>query len=296
MDSMSDEAKDIIPTDQPLTMSRRRFLGLGALAAAGALFGCGAAVSLVNEVNSVVVERVNVPVSGLAPALEGTTIAQLSDIHLSALVHAAYVRRVVELTNSLRPDLILLTGDYVWEDAEAIFELAPIIGALDARYGVFAGLGNHEIWSGTAVAVAGLAEARVPLLRNRGVNLSINGAPLFVAGLDDAWSGRPDLSAALAGAPPDAPAVVILHEPDLVDYFAPQGRMTLQLSGHSHGGQVRSSHDKAYLLPHLGTKYDKGLYRVGDTWLYTSRGIGVTRFPVRHNCPPEISLLTLTRA
>jgi predicted MPP superfamily phosphohydrolase len=288
--------RDITSTDTTLTMSRRRFLGLGALAAAGALFGCGAAVSLVNQLEKVVVERVSVPVRGLAPALEGTTVAQLSDIHLSGLVRTDYVRRVVELTNSLRPDLTLLTGDYVWEDVDAIFELAPIIGRLDARYGVYAALGNHEIWTDPSVVTSGLAEARLPLLRNRGVTLNIGGAPLHVAGLDDGWSGRPDLSAALAGAPSDAPVIMMLHEPDLVDYFASRGRITLQLSGHSHGGQVRSGKDEAYILPRLGQKYDQGLYRVGDTWLYTTRGVGVTRFPVRYNCPPEITLVTLTGA
>lgn len=292
---MNDNEPGNVPNEQPLNMSRRRFLGLGAMAAAGAFIGGGVAVSLVNELEDVVVERVNVPVAGLAAALDGLTIAHLSDIHLSGLVHANYVRRVVELTNSLRPDLTMLTGDFIWQNAEAIFELAPIVSNLNARHGVWAAFGNHEIWSGADVVAAGLEEARLPVLRNRGVTLSAGGAPLYVAGLDDGWSGRPDLQAALAGAPAAAPVIMMLHEPDLIDYFAPRGRMTLQLSGHSHGGQVRSSSGRAYVLPRLGRKYDQGLYRVGDTWLYTTRGIGVTRIAVRYNCPPEISLLTLVR-
>lgn len=118
---------------------------------------------------------------------------------------------------------------------------------------------------------------------------------IYLAGLDDIWSGRPDLQAALDQAPPNTPIILLAHEPDFADTASLDCRIVLQLSGHSHGGQVRLPGVGAPILPPLGRKYDQGLYKINDMWLYTTRGVGLGRIPIRINCSPEITEITLTR-
>ncbi|MCP4165471.1 MAG: metallophosphoesterase [Chloroflexi bacterium] len=276
-------------------MNRRGFLKLGAASLATGLIG-GVAYVTVNDVSQdLTVERVTIPIHSLPEALEGFTIAQLSDIHLRPLTKPPLVQRAVALTNSLNPDLVVLTGDFVWREVESIFELAPIIAELNARFGVYSIYGNHELWTDVDVIQAGMKQAGIPLLVNQGATLHVNGAPLHLAGLDDGWSGNPDLGAAMDNAPADATTILLLHEPDLADTYSLDPRLSLQLAGHSHGGQIRLPGAGALVLPYLAQKYDLGLYRVGEMWLYTNRGIGVTNEPIRLNCPPEITLLTLTK-
>lgn len=242
------------------------------------------------------VEQVQVPLTGLHPALEGLKIVQLSDIHLHPFTKIDFVREVIVLANSLQPDLIALTGDYVLRSAEAIFELAPVLATLDARYGLFAVLGNHDIWTDAAIVRAGLEEAGLPVLLNQGMALDIGSEQIYLAGVDDAWSGHPDLNAALANLTADLPTILLCHEPDMIDTYAAAGPISLQLSGHSHGGQVRLPGFGAPILPYLGQKYELGLYRVDEAWVYTNRGIGVIAPPIRLNCRPEITEITLISA
>lgn len=246
-----------------------------------------------DEAHQPVVERLRIPVKHLDPALENFTIAFLSDFHLYPFTKTDVIRQVITLTNGLNPDVILLGGDYVTHQADAIFELAPLLAQLDAKLGLFAILGNHDIWTNIEVIKTGLSEAGLPILVNQGLTLTKNGARLNLAGLDDAWSGRPDLSAALANLPTNAPTILLAHEPDPADLYARAGRVNLHLAGHSHGGQIRLPAIGALILPYLGQKYDRGLYRVDDMWLYTSRGIGNVVEPVRYNCPPEVTAITL---
>jgi predicted MPP superfamily phosphohydrolase len=275
-------------------MSRRRFFALGA----GALFASSLAASttyllLKDESQLLTVERVRLPLRNLNPALAGLTIVQLSDIHLETYTKIDLVQQAVNVVNDLNPDLVVLTGDYVWRKLDAIFELAPVLSRLNAKYGVFSILGNHEIWTDANVVRAAFTAAGIPVLVNQGVTLSIDQAPLVLAGLDDGWSGKPNLNAALAGAPAGAPVILLLHEPDLADQISLDGRVSLQLAGHSHGGQIRLPGVGALVLPYLGRKYDLGLYNVNHMWLYTNRGLGATTEPVRYNCPPEITEITL---
>jgi predicted MPP superfamily phosphohydrolase len=123
--------------------------------------------------------------------------------------------------------------------------------------------------------------------------LDIGGELLYLAGVDDGWSGQPDLKAALDEHRGNTPVILLAHEPDLADAFARDGRVSLQLSGHTHGGQVRVPALGPIILPYLGQKYDQGLHRVNDMWIYTNRGLGVIPPPVRLNCRPEITEITL---
>jgi predicted MPP superfamily phosphohydrolase len=177
-----------------------------------------------------------------------------------------------------------------------MFALTPLIAQLNAKHGVFSILGNHDMWTNVNIITAGLAEARIPLLVNQGIPIAVGAATLWLAGLDDGWAGQPDLNAALAEAPAAATVVLLYHEPDLADEVVADGRVHIQLSGHSHGGQVRLRNYGAIVLPYLGRKYDQGLYKLDEMWLYTNRGLGATSIPLRYNCPPEITEITLSRA
>ncbi|MCI0396733.1 MAG: metallophosphoesterase [Chloroflexi bacterium] len=281
-----------------MAINRRTFLKLlaGAMAGGGlaAVGGYGYVTKI--EPEWLVVERVEVPLQGLVEALAGFRIVQLSDFHLYPYTQLDLIQEAVAMANELAPDLIVLTGDYVLETAEAIFELAPALAALNARHGVFAVLGNHDHWTDAAVVRAGLGSVGLPLLDNRGVTLHVGGSQLYLAGVDDCWSGQPDLTVALDGLPAGAPTILLAHEPDFADPFSEYGRVSLQLSGHSHGGQVRLPGIGALVLPPHGQKYDVGLNRAGDMWVYTNRGIGLLSPAVRFNCPPEITELTLVAA
>jgi len=274
--------------------TRRQFLAGGSLALAGA-------VNLVlnDKSQDLVVEHVVLPIKGLAPSMDGFKIVQLSDFHLYPYTKKPLVEESVAIANALNPDLTVLTGDYIWHELEAIYDLAPILAGLNAKHGFYAIMGNHELWNDVNVIKDAFDEVGVPYLINQGVTITEGQGNLHVAGLDDGWSGQPDLQAAMTGAPEDAPVVLLMHEPDLADDYSLNPRISLQLSGHSHGGQIRfPSLGGALILPYLGRKYDYQLYmyKVNDMWLYSNPGIGVTNEPLRINCPPEITEITLTRA
>ena len=277
-------------------MNRREFMKLGSLFAAGGLLAKVSQVELNDETNTPVLERVEIPIRNLQPALEGFTIVQVSDIHLQPFTKPDLVKRAVEMSNELNPDLVVLTGDYVWRDQDAVFELAPILAGLNARHGVYSVLGNHDHWLDVEATKRAFEEARLPLLINQGLEISAGNGSFYLAGMDDGWSGQPDLNQAVEKAPSGVPIVLLLHEPDLVDETSLDPRIALQLSGHTHGGQVLLAGRPPIFTPDLGKKYSQGLFKVNDTWLYTNRGLGVISVPLRFNCPPEVTLLTLTRA
>lgn len=276
--------------------TRRKFLRFvgGAIAGAGITAVSGYAYATKIEPEWLTVEKVSVPLKNLPAALEGFRIVQLSDFHLYPFTQIDLVQEAVALANSLQPDLVVLTGDYVLETADSIFEVAPVLAGLNGKYGLFATLGNHDWWTNAQVIKQGLQESRITLLDNTGVSLPVGNSQLYVAGVDDCWSGQPDLNAALEGMKGGETAVLLAHEPDFADEFAKNGRIGLQLSGHTHGGQVRIPGIGAPVLPPYGQKYDMGLKKAQEMWVYTTRGIGVIGPPVRFNCSPEITELTLT--
>ncbi len=249
-------------------------------------------LATLNVGDEIAVDRVTVPIPQLPAALDGYRIVQLSDFHLFPFTTLAFITQALEIAQQLKPDLIALTGDFVTHEAAAIGEMKRALGQLDARDGVFATLGNHDHWSNPNVVRAGLRDAGINVLHNRSIPLA--GGAVYLTGLDDGWVGRADFAAALEQAPGDSPIILLMHEPDMIDVYAQNPRVVLQLSGHTHGGQIRVRKPRrAYTLPYLGRKYDMGLYRVGDAWLYTNRGIGAVIVPVRVNCPAEITEFTL---
>jgi predicted MPP superfamily phosphohydrolase len=249
---------------------------------------------LKNELNNPEVERINIPIRSLAPSLAGFRIVQISDIHMWPIINIHLVRKTVKLVNALQPDLIVITGDFVTRFISAIYHLAPELGKLQAHHGVFASLGNHDLWVNAEAITNALNSCGVCVLINQGVPIYNNGELIWLAGIDDAIAGNPDLNSALTGIPADCPVVLLGHEPDPADEVSLDGRVDLMLTGHSHGGQIRFPVIGSPFKAHQAKKYDKGLYDVNGMWLYVNRGIGViTGAPLRLKCPPEISEFTL---
>jgi len=278
------------------TISRRAFLKLTGAATFAALGALTAYSLLGNEADAPVVERVQIPIPNLPTALDGFRIVQISDIHYYPFTTLDLVDRAVQMANQLNPDLTVLTGDFVWHEVEHVFDLVPSLTHLNAKHGVYAGLGNHDHWTDVDVVSQAIEQERLPLLVNKGVPISVGKSTLYLASLDDGWSGKPDLAGAMADWSEDAITVLLMHEPDLAPRYAVDKRIHLQLSGHSHGGQVRLPFYGALILPYLAWKYPIGLYNVEGMWLYTNRGLGTTNVPVRVNCAPEITELTLVSA
>ena len=277
-------------------MNRRDFLKVSGLAAAGLASTGVYFLGYKNFAREIVLQRLQLPITNLPGSLEGFRIAQLSDIHLGSMTEIELVQQAVAVTNSLEPDLIVLTGDYIWLEVESIFDLAPELAKLDARQGVVSVVGNHDVRGGVDLIKSGFQEAGLPLYINQGVPLPVGNSHLHLACLDDARNGRPDIDAAMENWLPGSPVVLLLHEPDPADYFSSDTRISVQLSGHSHGGQVRLPGMGPLYLPILGRKYDYRLYRVNGMWLYTNPGIGMVGVPLRYNCPPEVTEFTLVRA
>ncbi len=277
-------------------INRRTFLKFTGAATFAALGALTTYSLLGNEADSPVIEYVQIPIPNLPSALDRFRIVQISDIHYYPFTTIELVNRAVEMANGLQPDLTVLTGDFVWHEVEPIFELIPALTHLNAKYGVYANLGNHDHWTNVEVVAHAFEQEKLPLLVNQGVPISVEKSTLYLASLDDGWSGKPDLVQTMASWSEDAVTVLLMHEPDLAPRYAKDERIHLQLSGHSHGGQVRLPFYGALILPYLSWEYPLGLYNVDNMWLYTNRGLGTTNVPVRVNCAPEITELTLVSA
>ena len=249
-----------------------------------------------NEIRWLVEEFTEIPIANLPPSLEGFTIVQLTDLHLRPFTQLEHIERAVVRTNLLKPDLVVLTGDYVWHDEQDILDLAPALAKLDAKFGLFAVLGNHDIKANEVLITQTFERYGIKVFRNQGLDIQVGSYCLHLAGIDDGWLGKPDIKATLANHRGNIPIVLLAHEPDMIDWYADDTRISLQLSGHTHGGQIQVRPGKPFIRPYLGKKYVQGLHRVNQSWIYTSRGIGTTGLPIRRNCAPEITHLTLVSA
>jgi predicted MPP superfamily phosphohydrolase len=261
------------------------------------LIGAGVGFEALTEMHRLSVDRVDVPIAGLPHELEGLTICHLADFHRGPRITEAYVRRASALAVSLDADVIVLTGDFISRTWRFAASCAEALSVLRAPLGVFAVRGNHDYWAGDVDAVDyALARVGVKMLTNRSEPVQYRGQHWWLCGVDDAWSGRPDPRAALRDVPDGAFRVLLCHEPDYADALAHMD-VPLQLSGHSHGGQVIVPGYGPVVTPFYGRKYPLGLQRVEGSrnLVYTTRGIGVSILPLRINCPPEVTLLRLAR-
>jgi predicted MPP superfamily phosphohydrolase len=239
------------------------------------------------------VARPTLPLPRLPQAFDGTTIAFLADIHHGPFTSLDYVRSVVRTTLALQPDLIILGGDYSLKNGKYIRPCFDVLTALSAPMGVFGVLGNHDYWHGLDETRQGFASAKIQELTNRGVWLERGGYRLRLAGVDDLWMGKVDVTGALGEATTNDACLVISHNPDVAEKLR-DPRVGLMLSGHTHGGQVLYPNGHAPFVPsHYGQKYLHGVCQAPATTVYVSRGLGCTSVPVRYGSRPELTLLTL---
>jgi predicted MPP superfamily phosphohydrolase len=254
------------------------------------VFTYGAAIG--KERHELVERTIKLP--RLSPKLAGVRIVQLTDIHVGNFMKQAKLEWYVRAVNELNPDIIALTGDFIGSSAHFIPACAVALEKLEARDGVFACLGNHDYWVSPQGVTEALQAAGVAVLRNEARTLSLKGGILNVAGVDDPWRGHADFDRALSMSDPNAPTIMLCHQPDLFP-AAVERDIDLTLAGHYHGGQIKLPFLGMALSPaHLVSEFVEGLYLRGHSQLYVSRGIGITGPPVRLNALPEITLLHLT--
>ena len=274
-------------------MDRRRWIKRAAIGSL--LFGGAAGIYPFLEAKWCRLRRATVALPNLPRSFEGTTVAFLSDVHHGPFVPRSYVRSIVAMTNDLKPDLVLLGGDYCHDGTRFIAPVLEDLGKLKARIGRFAVLGNHDHWDGYQESVEGLEAAGIPLLRNAGVWVEKGPARLRIGGVGDLWCDKPDVARALGDATDRDASIVISHNPDVAETLL-DPRVGLMLSGHTHGGQVVVPFYGAPLVPSsYGQKYLQGLVRGPACDVFVSRGVGTVTPPVRLFCRPEVVLLTLTR-
>lgn len=287
-----------------LPTTRRRFIRLAAAAGVAAL----AVDSTLIEPNRPQIVRREIALRRWPARLEGFTIAVLSDFHYDPYFSVHPLRASIAMVNGLHPELIVLAGDFVsvplFGDpaaaASAAEPCAQLLRQMKAPHGLWAVMGNHDCFTDSDRVTSALRAEGIQVLSNQSVPIEAAGAGgaggrFWLGGVDDVLCGGADLAATLHDVPADEASVLLAHEPDYADYVA-RFPIDLQISGHSHGGQVRAPLVGPVFLPAMAKKYIWGLYKIGGLTLYTNPGLGTVDLPVRWNCPPEITLLTLRRA
>lgn len=273
----------------PVNLARRRLLqaGVGGLAAAPIIL-CQYGAAYASRVCEI--EQISLPFG------RSLRVVQLTDIHAGIYMTRDQMRHIAEQVKLLHPDLFVLTGDYVTNSIKFFSGCAEEMARIRTRYGTFATLGNHEHWSGRISEYERVfAKNGINLLLNSHTVIQTSQGPFAVVGIDDLRAGNPDLESALRGLDSSMPGILLSHRPEIFPQAAASG-VSLTLSGHYHGGQVKLSLPTGDIsLAHLVTPYPVGLFRIGNSRLYVSRGVGTTFTPIRLNAPPEITLLTLSQ-
>ena len=249
------------------------------------------------EVETRRIEVVNLTVAlpRLAPEFDGYRLVQLGDFHLDDWTRPGRLNRIMEMVNELRPELVVIMGDFASYSTRHL-DAGLLVGALrrlSAHDGVLAILGNHDYLTNVDLVRRCLREGGVTELLNEVHTLRRGEAELHVAGIDDIMEGKSRLDLVLRRLPEDGAAILLAHEPDFADVATATGRFDLQLSGHSHGGQVCVPLLTRLILPPFSQRYPRGLQELGGMALYTNRGLGTVHARLRFLCRPEITHITL---
>jgi predicted MPP superfamily phosphohydrolase len=240
------------------------------------------------------IEQVSVTIPDLSSAFNGYKIASIADIHVGQWLSPKRLDGVVEMINQQHPDLVAIIGDlFSYEVDRFAAQTTASLNKLNPKDVSVAVLGNHDHWVGEAAVREILRQSDIVDLSNDVYTLHREEAPLHIAGVDSVMLHKHRLDVVLSKLASSGPAILLAHEPDFADVSATTGRFSLQISGHSHGGQ--------FIIPSIGTlvkgphakKYPLGRYQIGDMVHYTSRGLGTNVFWLRVNCSPEITIFTL---
>lgn len=231
-----------------------------------------------------------IAIAGLPRAFHGYRIAHLSDLHIGSLTAQSTIDEWVEKTNAAKPDLVVLTGDYVTNGTDFHAAIASALGRLRARDGVYASMGNHDYF-GDGEPLLGLLQGEgVEVLRNRGAILRRDDSSMYLAGIDDTWTRRADLELALRERPSETTTVLLAHDPSTFDE-AHGLDVDLVLSGHTHGGQVAVPFlARKISLSYLAHRFHLGIYKRGRSTLYVHPGLGTTGVPIRVGVAPTIAI------
>jgi predicted MPP superfamily phosphohydrolase len=279
------------PADSERRTALARLLAIGA-----ALVSAGLAAAAVRSgLAQVALRKVEVRLKRLPERLSGTTIVQLSDIHVGSTIGREFIEQIVQRTNAAMPDVVAITGDLVDGSVAELREHVAPLGELKARYGVYFVTGNHEYYSGAEAWCAELERIGIRVLRNERVTIGDEQASFDLAGIDDesAFGGDhgADLPRAVAGRDPNRELVLLAHQPRAI-FDAVEHGVGLQLSGHTHGGQIWPWN---YFV-RLQQPVVSGLKRFGETLLYVSNGTGYWGPPMRLAAPAEITQIRLLTA
>ncbi len=226
------------------------------------------------------------------PRHDGVRLAHLSDIHAGGRLRPRRLLKVIDLVNRMRPDAVVLTGDYVCASSRPIPLLIEAFRRLEVP--AWATLGNHDYWTGAELVVQALEQAGVRVLRNASDALEIGGAPLRLVGIDDHRTGHADATGAFRGVGAGGTRLVLTHDPNVADKLEGRG-VALVLAGHTHGGQIRLPRLTEQIARRIGVKYLAGFFQLDETLLYVNRGLGAA-VPVRLAAPMEIAFFTLRPA
>jgi predicted MPP superfamily phosphohydrolase len=282
-------------------MTRRgflKFLGYGFIDLALLSMG-GIAYDMFVERGSFSVETIQLTLKRLPKVFSGLRIAQISDIHVGGWMNPDRFQQVANIIKAESPDLLLITGDFLIghhfsaAEKQAIVDLSPILSSLAGSIPSFAVLGNHDYWTSSEAIRQMLFSCGITDLTNTVFTLTREKESLHLCGVDDIWKGDVRLDHVISKLKDDSIAILMAHEPDFADTSAATGKFDLQISGHTHGGQVNLPLLGPPVRPYLGQKYPMGLYKIGNMFQYTNRGVGMARLPIRLNCPPEITIFVL---
>ncbi len=294
--------KDDLPVEHskfPYNADRRLFLQRGIVVLSGATF-TGAMYGTLRR-NSYEIVNETITIKNLPNTFDGFTITLISDVHSSVFMSKERMTEYAKIVNSLESDLILVTGDFVTMQLDEVYPFAEAFSNLKAKHGVYGCLGNHDFYTRQVAKVADEVNAcGITLLRNNSVKIEKDGSQLYLLGVDDIGTNNQAdfaITQAMRNIDQDASKILMCHRPYFFEKAKEKG-IDVTFSGHTHGGQVvffRSSNN--VISPaRMASPYVAGLYTLGDSKLYVNRGLGTVGIPVRLNCPPEITKVTLASA
>ncbi|NJR46080.1 MAG: metallophosphoesterase [Hyellaceae cyanobacterium CSU_1_1] len=258
------------------------------------LFLCCYIYGIKIEPNWIEVVPIQLTIPHLDRAFDQFKVVQISDLHIGRYMPESRFARIIQLVNQQQPDAIAITGDIVTKHSRFQAEkLQQQLSQLQAKTVIVAVLGNHDHSEKIKLLNRILAQSKIDNLDNQVYIVERGSKKLAFAGLDDPYWGKPNLNKILDHLPEQVPTIFLVHEPDYIEKSAKTHKFALQLSGHSHGGQIRIPFFAPLVLPYGGQKYFAGLNQVEDTITYTNRGLGMTNLPMRIGSRPEITVFTL---